>query len=113
MSNAALSAPVAALDAASFNAFVASQSEPVLIDFWAPWCGPCRALAPTLDQLAQNLAGQVQVRKVNVDEAQALAAQFNVRSIPTLILFKNGHAHSQQIGQQSEQQLSAWIRSAL
>ena len=104
---------VAPLQASEFETFIAQQPGPVLIDFWAPWCGPCRALAPTLERVAENLEGAVAVRKVNVDEATELAAAFGVRSIPTLILFKDGKALSQVVGGQSEAQLVQWMRSAL
>ena len=98
---------------ASFEQSVLKSSLPVLVDFWAPWCGPCRALAPRLEQLAQHFEGQVQVRKLNVDDAPELATAHGVRGIPTLILFKGGQAHSRLVGLHDETQLSSWVRAAL
>lgn len=104
---------VAQLQASEFDTFIGQQTGPVVIDFWAPWCGPCRALAPTLERLAENLEGAVTVRKINVDEAPELASAFGVRSIPTLILFKDGQALSQVVGGQTESQLVKWVGTAL
>lgn len=113
MSESATSTPIAALDAASFAAFIATEPSPVVVDFWAPWCGPCRALAPRLEQLAGQFEGQVQLRKLNVDDVPELAAAYGVRGIPTLILFKDGQVHSRLVGLHDETQLSSWVRAAL
>ena len=113
MPETATSTTTAGLDAASFAAFIANEPGPVVVDFWAPWCGPCRALAPRLEQLARQYEGQVQVRKLNVDDAHEVAAAFGVRGIPTLILFKKGLAHSRLVGLHDETQLSSWVRAAL
>lgn len=107
------STTTAALDSASFAAFIATEPGIVIVDFWAPWCGPCRALEPRLEALARQFEGQVQVRKLNVDDAPALATAHGVRGIPTLILFKDGQAHSRLVGLHDETQLSSWVRAAL
>jgi thioredoxin 1 len=84
-----MSATIANLDTNTFKAAVASAT-PTLVDFWAPWCGPCKAIAPVLEELAKELAGKVSIAKVNVDDNDALSAEYGVRAIPTMLLFKNG-----------------------
>ena len=83
---------------ANFEAEVLKAGTPVLADFWAPWCGPCRMIAPTLDALSQELQGKVKIVKINVDDNQELAMRFGVQSIPTLIIFKNGEAVDRIVG---------------
>ena len=83
---------------ATFDEMVLKYDLPVLVDFWAPWCGPCRALAPVLEELAKDMEGQVRIVKVNVDENQAVPAKFAIRSIPTLILFNKGEVQEQITG---------------
>lgn len=97
------------LTAANFEAEVLKSQIPVLVDFWAPWCGPCRMLAPLVEELAREKAGIVKVGKVNVDEAPDLAAKFGIMSIPTLILFKNGQQAAQSVGLVSKDDLARFV----
>jgi thioredoxin 1 len=83
---------------AAFDTDVINSETPVLVDFWAPWCGPCRAMAPTVDAVATEYAGQVKVGKLNTDENQQTAMRFGIRSIPTLLLFKGGKVVDQKVG---------------
>ncbi|ALN66045.1 MULTISPECIES: thioredoxin [Lysobacter] len=81
-----------------FDATVLQSSEPVLVDFWAPWCGPCKAIGPIVEQLADQYEGKAKVVKVDVQEFPALGVRYNVRSIPMLLMFKDGQVHSSQLG---------------
>ena len=94
---------------ADFESVVVNSDIPVLLDFWAPWCGPCKMIAPVLDELAPEFAGKVKIAKMNVDDNQATPAQFGVRSIPTLLLIKNGQVVATQVGALPKTQLANFI----
>ncbi|MBB3808533.1 thioredoxin 1 [Pseudochelatococcus contaminans] len=93
----------------SFEADVLKADKPVVVDFWAEWCGPCRAIAPALEELSTELDGKVKIVKLNVDENPNTAAQFGIRSIPTLLLFKDGKLAAQKVGASHKTDLSNWI----
>ena len=97
----------------SFSADVLESEVPVLVDFWGEWCGPCKAMAPMLEQFAQEYAGRVKVVKVEMDENQKTAMQFRVRSAPTLLLFRNGAVQATQVGMVSKAQLAKMVDAAI
>ena len=96
---------------ASFDADVLQSSVPVLVDFWASWCGPCRMIAPILDELAADYGDKISIVKINVDENQESPAKFGIRGIPTLLLFKNGTLMGTKVGAASKSQLATFIDS--
>src|SRR5687767_969117 len=98
---------------ASFEADVLKAEGPVLVDFWAEWCGPCKQIAPALEDMAKDMAGKVTIVKVNVDENPATPTKYGVRGIPTLILFKGGQVAATKIGAVPKQKLVEWVQSSL
>jgi len=98
---------------ATFQTEVLSSPVPVLVDFWAPWCGPCRAIAPLLDELAGEYAGKAKIVKINVDDHQAVAQRYRVSSIPNLIVFKNGQVAQQIVGAVPKSRLSQALDTAI
>ncbi|MGQ7791005.1 thioredoxin [Faunimonas sp. B44] len=99
----------AAVTDASFETDVLGAAEPVVVDFWAEWCGPCKMIAPHLESIATEMNGRVKIVKINVDENQRTAAKYGVRSIPTLIMFKNGEAVDMKVGAGPKSDLQKWI----
>ena len=102
-----------ALAGADFTREVLESDVPVLVDFWAEWCGPCKAIAPSLDELSGELAGKLKIVKVNVDHSADLAGQYGIRSIPTLLLIKGGVVAGQMVGAMSKAQLKAKLEPVL
>jgi len=97
----------------TFESEVLKATSPVVVDFWAEWCGPCRQIAPALEEIAGSLDGKVKIVKLNVDENPQTAAKYGIQSIPTLMLFKNGQLASRQIGAAPKQKLEQWITAAV
>jgi thioredoxin 1 len=108
-----MSAKIRHVTDTSFKGDVLESPIPVLVDYWAEWCGPCKMIAPALDESAENYAGRLDIAKVNVDQNQSVAARYHVRGIPTLMLFKNGEVVATKIGAVSKAQLAAFIEANL
>jgi thioredoxin 1 len=104
---------VVILSAASFQSEVLEAQTPVLVDFWAPWCGPCRAIAPTIDELAREYSGRVKVAKLNVDEAQDISRRYEVRSIPAIVVFQDGKIVQGLVGAAPKARLAAILEGVL
>jgi thioredoxin 1 len=98
---------------ASFEQEVLKSDTPVLVDFWAEWCGPCRMIGPSLEDIAKEMDGKLKVVKVNIDENPVAPSRYNVRSIPTLLLFKNGQVAATKIGAEPKQKLVSWINTVV
>lgn len=97
----------------SFDQDVLKSSEPVVVDFWAEWCGPCKMIAPALEEISTEMAGTVKIAKLNIDENPNIAVKYGVRSIPTLIMFKDGKPASMQVGAQPKNRLMDWIKGSV
>ena len=96
---------VLSLNGKNFEEEVLKSTKSVLIDFWAPWCGPCKMMSPVIDEIADDLKGEVKVCKINIDEEQSLAVKYNVMSIPTFIVFKNGKEIARSVGVQDKSEI--------
>ena len=98
---------------ASFEADVLKSSEPVVVDFWAEWCGPCKMIGPSLEEISSEMAGKVKIVKLNVDENPGVAGKLGIRSIPTLMLFKDGKLAAQKVGAAPKGELTKWINASV
>ena len=98
---------------ASFDADVLKSADPVVVDFWAEWCGPCRMIAPSLDQIAVEMAGKVKIVKLNIDEDPNVASKLGIRSIPTLMVFKDGKLAATKVGAAAKGDLQKWISASI
>jgi thioredoxin 1 len=97
----------------TFKSEVLESPIPILVDYWAEWCGPCKMIAPALDESAESYAGRVSIAKINIDENQSVPSQYHVRGIPTLMLFKNGEVVATKVGAVSKSQLAAFLDANL
>jgi thioredoxin 1 len=105
--------PTKAVTDASFAADVLESSTPVLVDFWADWCGPCKMIAPALEEIAEELEGKVTIAKMDIMENQTIPGQIGVQSIPLMVLFKDGKPVAQKLGAAPKSQLKSWLESVL
>lgn len=108
-----MSENILTLSDAGFESQVLKAEGPVLVDYWAEWCGPCKMIAPILEQVAKEYEGRVTVAKLNIDDNPATPGKYGVRGIPTLMLFKNGEVEATKVGAQSKSQLTAWLEASL
>lgn len=108
-----MSEKIANLTTADFKSTVAAATTPLLVDFWAPWCGPCKAIAPILEEIANEMDGQVKIAKVNIDDNDTIAAEYGIRAIPTMLLFKDGKVAEQIVGMMPKAALKAKLTAQL
>lgn len=108
-----MAANIVTLTDTNFAEEVTKSSTPVLVDFWAEWCGPCKMIAPVLEELATEYAGKVKIGKINIDDHQGLAAQHSIRAIPTLLIFKNGQVSEQIVGARGKRDLKNSLDKAI
>jgi thioredoxin 1 len=105
--------PTKAITDSSFHADVISADKPVLVDFWAEWCGPCKMIGPSLEEISEELGEQVTIAKINIDENPEAPGRYGVRGIPTMILFKNGQPIATKVGAAPKSQLKGWLEGEL
>ncbi|WP_407965522.1 thioredoxin [Bartonella sp. C271] len=101
------------IDSSNFESEILTSPFPIVVDFWAEWCGPCKSIAPILDEIATEMQSQIKVAKINIDENPELATQYGIRSIPTLLMFKNGKVSSNKVGAASKGHIVEWIKNNL